>query len=111
MNTNIMVLRAARIAKRMNDVVREYHGQKESTRRPSGEAVLACISNKFDPIASWERWKADMYEEGWKYGEEYDESKKTHPNLIDKYDDLPFKEKVKDYVFYASINAIHQYEL
>ena len=43
-------------------------------------------------------WVKGYREMGWKYGDEYDPEKKTHPDLV-PYDNLDPREKIKDEVF------------
>jgi hypothetical protein len=51
---------------------------------------------------SHNRWTYAKLREGWKFGEAEDSEKKTHPNLV-PYDDLPWKEQLKDRFFRAIV--------
>jgi hypothetical protein len=44
----------------------------------------------------WQNWKRFKAMSGWVYGPEKDEEKKTHPNIVDNYLDLPEVERRKD---------------
>lgn len=106
------------VAKNVNNVFRKYFGQEESKVEFSQESIAKCVSKVliakekgvFDPKKSWESWKEERRSQGWTHGE-YDQEKKTHPNLIENYEDLPFEEKVKDYTFHAVILALHEANL
>lgn len=50
-----------------------------------------------------EQWAQSRLAEGWVYGEQVDDAKKTHPCLI-PYDELP--ESEKDYDRNTSINTL-----
>ena len=49
-----------------------------------------------------ENWMKTKKADGWVYGEVKDARKKTHPCMV-PYDELPFEQKVKDYVFRALV--------
>lgn len=98
---------AAEAVKKANDEVRKLFGQEPSHQEVPVQVVRDVMNNDcpLEPEESWKRWKKSRLEAGWQLGK-YDQAKKTHPNLIDKYDDLPFDEKVKDFVFWATIKAV-----
>lgn len=56
------------------------------------------------PKLSHENWFNMKLREGWKYGEEKDAEKKTHP-CMSPYDALPEKQKFKDFFFHAVVRA------
>jgi hypothetical protein len=45
-----------------------------------------------------EEWRKAKLADGWVYGDAKDETKKTHPCLVD-WDKLPETQRVKDYLF------------
>jgi hypothetical protein len=51
------------------------------------------------PSDAWENWKAFKLSDGWVYGETEDLNAKTHPNLVDNYEDLPQVERNKDLLY------------
>ena len=58
------------------------------------------------PEQMWESWSEFKRSQGWTWGPEKDPEKKTHPCLVDKYDDLPEDQKIKDVVFLANVRAL-----
>lgn len=55
--------------------------------------------------AQHEAWMADKVADGWVYGEVKDAEKKTHPCIV-SYDELPFEQRRKDYLFQAVVDAL-----
>lgn len=105
---------AAVIATEVNNEIRRVFGQGgEGAATPSmkvgnGHLTFITATAPLDPEESWKRWKAWAVKDGWTYGEKLDRSKKEHPNLIDKYEDLPEKEKIKDYTYWTACYAAHR---
>ena len=97
-------LRIATIVKDINNIIRKHFKQEKSNVEVSEKAVEYCLIYGFSPVESWERWKKARTDAGWTYGP-YNQEKKTHPNLIENYNLLPFEERVKDYTFYAAVEA------
>lgn len=54
--------------------------------------------------AQHEAWCNDKIKDGWEFGPVKDAVKKEHPCLV-PYDELPFEQRAKDYVFSAIVNA------
>jgi hypothetical protein len=61
-----------------------------------------------DPQEAHASWVQKYLEMGWKYGEEYDPKRKTHPDLVE-YDELDPKEKIKDMVFLSLVEIAKNY--
>ena len=59
------------------------------------------------PESIHESWLKTKLETGWVYGLEKNVEKKTHPCCV-PYDELPAKQKVKDALFGAIVNALKQ---
>lgn len=57
-----------------------------------------------DPSASHESWLEQKEQDGWKYGPVKDADKKEHPCCV-PYTQLPFEQRVKDYIFCAIVEA------
>lgn len=55
-------------------------------------------------------WCKEKVDTGWKYGPVKDPEKKEHPCLVD-YEELPFEQKVKDYLFKAVIEGAREASL
>lgn len=58
------------------------------------------------PEQSHESWSAEKVAAGWVYGEVKDPEKKTHHCLV-PYADLPPAQRMKDALFIATLNAMH----
>jgi hypothetical protein len=63
-------------------------------------------------VATWEEWKRSKTAEGWTYGKTKDVVAKTHPCLVDNYDQLSAYEKVKDQIYLSIMKMIMEnYEI
>jgi hypothetical protein len=67
------------------------------------------IGSKPSPSASHENWMSVKAQEGWKYGPVKDPVKKEHP-CFRPYNQLPIEQKLKDYIFYAIVEAFYEAE-
>lgn len=56
------------------------------------------------PSESHEKWLAHKKQEGWKYGPVKDPEKKEHPCFV-PYDELPWEQRLKDYLFAAVVHT------
>lgn len=75
--------------------------QRESARN----GVLFHLRNpEASPSASHENWLREKVANGWRYGEVKDEGAKTHPCCL-PFDNLPEKQKAKDYLFRAVVHS------
>ena len=76
-------------------------------QRQSAIAGVKFIRENPDapPSASHESWLAMKKAEGWKWGPEKDPVNKLHPCFV-PYDQLPFEQKAKDYIFGAIARAL-----
>lgn len=61
---------------------------------------------KPSPSASHESWLAEKREAGWKYGPVKDADKKEHPCFV-PYNELPFEQRVKDFIFSGIVESFH----
>lgn len=76
--------------------------QKDSARL----GVLHIKANPDStPDASHESWLAQKVKDGWVYGPKKDAEAKTHPCMV-PYDQLPFSDRVKDYLFGGVVRAL-----
>lgn len=55
--------------------------------------------------AQHDQWMADKIKDGWVYGEVKDSEKKTHPCLV-PFDQLPFEQQAKDFLFVGIVVAL-----
>lgn len=103
---------AAIVAHELNDQLRAHFGQGPGLKQAestSGKFIEEAIKDgeyPLNPEASWKRWKEARKAQGWTFDPTYDKEKKKHPNLVENYHSLPEDERIKDYVYWAAINAI-----
>lgn len=57
------------------------------------------------PEDSHKNWMAQKTRDGWVYGKEKDAQLKMHPCMV-PYDQLPFEQRVKDYLFKSSVETM-----
>lgn len=57
------------------------------------------------PSDSHDSWLAEKANQGWKYGPHKDPVKKEHPCFV-PYENLPFEQRMKDYIFSAICKAM-----
>lgn len=57
------------------------------------------------PSAGHDSWLAEKKADGWKYGSVKDPEKKEHPCFL-PFDELPPKQKAKDFIFRAVVRAL-----
>lgn len=57
------------------------------------------------PSASHESWMAEKIAAGWVHGETKDADAKTHPCIV-PFDQLPFEQQQKDYLFVAMVHSM-----
>lgn len=50
------------------------------------------------------KWIENKHNDGWAYGTEKDENKKTHPCMV-VYEQLPEYQQLKDHVFHAIVKS------
>ena len=94
------------IVRLTNNLIRAHYKQEESRVPVTPEVIKAVLdAPRFDPAESHQRWRAARIKAGWKGGA-YNQQKKRHPNLkVAGWHDLPFKERVKDWTFFAAVIA------
>jgi hypothetical protein len=80
--------------------------QAEMWQRESAiKGVQFSIANPDAPVsAQHEAWLKDKEADGWTYGPVKDANAKTHPCYV-SYDQLPFEQRVKDFLFRAVVKA------
>ena len=108
---------AVRVARTCHEVNRAYcEGHGDFTQVPWDEAprwvhesamqgVKYFVENPgSDGSQMHENWAEQKRNDGWVYGPEKDPLKKTHPCLV-PYEELPFQQKVKDYLFLSVVQS------
>ena len=89
-----------------------FDEREEDFRKQFFETIQGYMEELYDDITelaekgiseeeqrkAHDSWMERYFEMGWKYGEEYNPEKRTHPDLV-PYDELDPKEKIKDEVF------------
>jgi len=74
-------------------------------RESAIEGVELHFAKPCTPQESHAAWLRKKLHDGWVYGEAKDTEKKTHPCCV-AYDELPEKQKVKDYLFRGVCRAV-----
>jgi hypothetical protein len=113
-----MTLSIEQIAEAVHEANRAYclgqgdHSQpiweecSEDVRTGTLDGVMFHLDNPTAGAdASHENWMKHKTDEGWTYGETKSEADKTHPSLV-AFNDLPEKEKVKDYLFECMVRKL-----
>ena len=93
--------------KSIGDFSQKSWSEAEEWQRESAiQGVRFILDNLNAPAcATHDSWLKEKLESGWKYGPIKDPDKKEHPCCVD-YEDLPDKEKKKDYLFMAIVKAL-----
>ena len=55
--------------------------------------------------ASHDSWMKEKVDSGWVYGEEKNAEKKTHPCIV-SFDELPWEQQLKDYLFRSIVHSL-----
>ena len=77
----------------------------EWQKMSSIDGVIFSLNNPdANPSESHECWLKDKENDGWTYGPVKNVEKKEHPCFV-PYDELPEKQKTKDYIFKAVVNT------
>ena len=77
--------------------------QKESAINGVQSVIGSKI--KFSHRKNHDNWMTHKLKTGWKYGEDKDDDKKTHPCLL-PYDELPQEQQEKDELFGSLITVL-----
>lgn len=78
---------------------------QQASARHGVEAIIAGkVRGPGDSHASW---LAEKKADGWVYGPEKDEVKKTHHCMV-PFEQLPQEQRAKDYLFFAVVSALIQ---
>lgn len=95
----------------IGDTSQKSWDQAEQWQRDSAiKGVQFKLDNPSEPPSSQHAaWLRDKVADGWKYGVVKDAALKTHPCIV-SYGDLPFEQRVKDYLFGAVVTAFVQAE-
>ena len=78
----------------------------ESVRQSAIAGVQAKMDDpELTPAEQHENWMSYKINDGWVYGEEKHDGKKTHPCLVE-YEKLPDTQKRKDLLFGSIVTAL-----
>lgn len=80
----------------------------DAIKRSVIDGVKFHLAVEHGPEASHENWMKGKLRDGWVYGEEKDEEKKTHPCLI-PFNELSEVDQGKDYVFKTVVEQLKPY--
>ena len=82
----------------------------EWQRNSAINGVEFHLQKHVTPRQSHDNWMKEKIEDGWVYGPLKDPNKKTHPCLVPYYD-LPFEQRITDYIFKNIVDAFVSIEL
>lgn len=88
-----------------NPVSLQWHECSPEIRASAIHGVQLHRANPLTPRESHLAWCKYKLSEGWVYGPVKDETRKTHPCLVD-YDDLSYADKLKDVLFKQIVDAL-----
>jgi hypothetical protein len=75
-------------------------------KNPTINSVTFLLQNPLAPVETLhDEWVRFMIADGWTFGSEKDDKKKTHPCLV-AYEELPKEQKVKNFLFRNIIHTL-----
>jgi hypothetical protein len=110
--TTAWVYLAARVCHETNRIAQIHAGEQISPpwdlapdwqRESSIEGVKKAVEGQ-SPEQLHESWCDFKVKDGWRYGPNKDEVKKTHPCLV-PYSELPVEQQLKDHLFSAVVQS------
>lgn len=84
---------------------KSWEETEELHREAARQSANACLQQDLTPEEQHNLWMRHKQTSGWKYGERLDVAAKTHPCIV-PYSMLPEKQKIKDLLFGAVVNAM-----
>lgn len=86
-----------------DDSQKSWDKTNDANRKSAIVGVQAMVDNPdLTPEESHEIWRKQKEADGWTYGKTKDQTKKTHPSIID-YDKLDDAQKYKDILFHGIV--------
>jgi len=79
----------------------EWDSAPDDERETAREMVVAVLSGS-TPEQEHAKWCTRKDGAGWSFGDDYDEERKLHPNMV-PYDDLPEEHRALDQLFVAAV--------
>ena len=90
----------------IGDYSHELWADAPEWQRESAKAgVKLHLATYVGPQGSHDSWMKQKVDDGWVYGAEKDEVKKTHPCIL-PFSELPPEQRAKDYIFEAIVIAL-----
>jgi hypothetical protein len=87
-----------------------WHDAPQWQKDSAVDGVKAVIANpNGKPEDSHSNWLAHKLADGWTYGPVKDPNKKEHPCMV-PYEELPAEQRVKDYLFIATVRMLNPTE-
>ena len=76
----------------------------ENIQASAIDGVRAIMEGRVNsPEETHANWKAFKIADGWTYGPVKDSEAKTHPCIVDNYEDLPEVDRHKDVLYFAVV--------
>lgn len=87
------------------DPAAKWGNISQDMRASAVDGVRASLSGVSTPEGLHQNWMDFKTAQGWIYGPDKSEKKKTHPCLV-PYEDLPEEQRAKDHLFSSVVSAL-----
>ena len=85
-----------------------WHALDDDLKDSSILGVREAMKPGTQPRDMWLKWKEARKAAGWTWGPTLNRPGKEHPNLIERYDELPVEERRKDLLFIQTVQLMQE---